>query len=637
MHDPSAELAALLDALPLKFFRKDTENRIVYCNKAVADALGVTPADMAGTHTARWYPEEAERYYEDDLEVVRSGVPKLGIVEPLLIDGVTKQWIVTDKFPHRDASGRVTGVLVFVRDASAQGRAEAALVESQEKLRSILAAAPETMVVLDAGGRCREIVSSGRALPAPSDERFIGRSLAEVLPPEVALQCLEVITRTLETKELQELEYAVHHRGEPRTLSARVVPLETGDGPRVLWSARDVTHHKAEERRRYLLEERIRETQRLESLGLLAGGLAHDFNNLLVGILGHADLLQRALPDGPLRDGARAVADAAERASELCEQLLAYSGGGTFVTETVSLGRLAKETSRLLEASISKNARVRYELADDLPLVAADVTQMRQILMNLITNASESLEGGAGEITIRCTAVECDREYARRVPFGDGLADGLHVVLEVTDTGCGMEPATIERIFDPFFTTKFTGRGLGLAAVLGIVRAHHGAIGVESAPGWGTTFRLVLPAVEGTERPEHEPAADDVAWRGEGTILIVDDETGVLSLAREMAEIAGYEVLVAADGRAAVERFRPRAAEIACVVLDLTMPGMDGRETLEQLRRIRSDVRVIFSSGYGDQATLESLSSLGIAGFIKKPYTFVEFTARLREVMDARR
>jgi len=634
MHDPSAELAEILDALPLRFFRKDTENRIVYCNKAVADALGVTPAEMAGTPTARWYPEEAERYYQDDLEVIRSGVPKLGIVEPLAIDGVTKQWIVTDKFPYRDAGGRVTGVLVFVRDASAQGRAEAALLESQEKLRSILAAAPETMVVLDAGGRCREIVSSGRVLPTSPDERLVGRRLDEVLPAEVAAQCLAVIARTLETKELQEFEYAVDLAGASRSLSARVVPLETRDGARVLWSVRDVTDSKAEATRRHLLEERIRETQRLESLGLLAGGLAHDFNNLLVGILGHADLLQRALPAGPLRAGARAVADAAERAGELCEQLLAYSGGGTFVTEPISLGRLAEETSRLLGASISKSARLRYELADDLPLVAADPTQMRQILMNLITNASESLEGRPGEITIRCAAVECDREYARRAPFGDGLADGPHVVLEVSDTGCGMEPATIERIFDPFFTTKFTGRGLGLAAVLGIVRAHHGAIGVDSVPGWGTTFRLVLPAVEGAERAAHETTPDDVACRGEGTILIVDDETAVLALAREMAEIAGYDVLVASDGQGALERFRPRAAEIACVVLDLTMPGMDGRATFEALRRIRSDVPVIFSSGYGDQATLESLSRLGIAGFIKKPYTFVEFTARLREVLD---
>jgi PAS domain S-box-containing protein len=516
---------------------------------------------------------------------------------------------------------------VFIRDATPQARAEAALRESREKLRSILAAAPEIMVVFDADGRCREIVTSGREILGSRADCLVDRNVDEVIP-EVAAEFQAVISRTLETGRLQELEYPIHHQGEMQWLSARVVALESEEGPRVLWSARDVTQRR-------LLEERIRGTQRLESLGLLAGGIAHDFNNLLVGILGHADLLLRATPSGsPLHTGAQAVVDGAQRAAELCQQLLAYSGGGKFVTERVALDRLARETSVLLEASISRSSRVRYELVEEVPLVDADATQMRQILMNLITNASEALGDRPGEITVRCGVVHCDPEAAQKNRFGERLSAGEHVFLEVADTGCGMASETIERIFDPFFTTKFTGRGLGLAAVLGIVRAHQGAIEVESAPGQGATFRLLLPAVEPAR--DSEPDSPDVtdAWRGEGTILIADDEPAVLAVASRMAELAGFQVETAPDGQGAVELFRDRADEMTCVILDLTMPGMDGRETLRALRDIRSDVRVIFSSGYGDQSTLESLSTLEPAGFIKKPYTLAEFLDRLREVLE---
>jgi len=399
----------------------------------------------------------------------------------------------------------------------------------------------------------------------------------------------------------------------------------------------DVTARKRAEEERSRLEAQVQQAQKLESLGVLAGGIAHDFNNLLVGILGNADLaLDELGPSSPARATVQEIVTAAKRAAELTRQLLAYSGKGRFIIGPVDINDLVREMAHLLDVSISKKALLRYNFASGLPAVMADASQIRQIVMNLIVNASEALEEKSGAIVITTGVMQCDRDYLKSMHLDEDLPDGLYVYFEVSDTGCGMDAETRDRIFDPFFTTKFTGRGLGLAAVLGIVRGHNGAIKVYSEPGRGTTFKVLLPAVETPAACGHEPhAVTGGAWRGSGTILLVDDEPTVRALGTRILQRAGFEVITARDGREAVDLFRAQPDTIVCVLLDLTMPRLGGEDAYRELRRIRPDVCVVLSSGYNEQEVSQRFAGKKLAGFIQKPYRAAVLLETIRRALES--
>ena len=391
---------------------------------------------------------------------------------------------------------------------------------------------------------------------------------------------------------------------------------------------------KRAEEERLKLETRVQHAQRLESLGVLAGGIAHDFNNLLVGILGNADLALYDLPVGaPARQNVTEILTAAKRATELTRQMLAYSGKGKLATQTINLKDVVQETASLLELSISKKITLKYELNQDMPAIEADPSQILQVVMNLITNASEAIGDQTGVVRIATGAMECDQSYLRETVMDDGLPAGRYVFVEVADTGCGIDHKTLKQIFDPFFTTKFAGRGLGLAAVLGIVRGHKGAIKVYSELGRGTTFRVLFPALN---RPGGA-AAPDVAklpsFHGEGTILLVDDDKAVCAVGTRMLERMGFTVISAEDGRQALELFQQHINTIACVVLDIAMPVMSGEDTFRELRRIKSDVRVIIASGYGESDVMDRFAGKGVSGFIQKPFMVAALSAKLNEVL----
>ena len=404
----------------------------------------------------------------------------------------------------------------------------------------------------------------------------------------------------------------------------------------ILEVTQDITEEVEAEQRRHQLEEQTREARRLESLGVLAGGIAHDFNNIMVSVLGYSDLaLQKLPPSSPVRPLIEKATKGGERAAELCSQMLAYSGKRQLAVGVIDLNAVVEEMSQLLEVSLTKKTALKYQLEADLPAVEADPTQLPQVVMNLIVNASEAIGEKSGVIAVSTRVMECDSDYWKGVFFsGEEMAEGVYVCLEVSDTGCGMDAETKLRIFDPFFTTKFTGRGLGLATVLGIIRAHKGAIELSSELGKGTTIRLLFPAIQQpAEQMAREVAAPD-GWRGAGTILLVDDEEHVLEVGRLMLERAGFEVRTARDGREALEVFRQYQTDIVCVVLDLMMPNMDGEETLRELRRIQDDVKVVFSSGYHEQDMTERLAGVSFAGFLNKPYTEDALVAKLRQATE---
>ncbi|MEI6205978.1 MAG: response regulator [Desulfuromonadales bacterium] len=378
-----------------------------------------------------------------------------------------------------------------------------------------------------------------------------------------------------------------------------------------------IRKHAEEERNR--LEDKMQQTQKLESLGVLAGGIAHDFNNILMAIIGNADLaLMRLNPESPARDNLLKIEQAAARAADLARQMLAYSGKGKFVVETLDLNRLLEEMLHMLEVSISKKAVLRLNLNKPLPAVEADATQMRQIFMNLVINASEAIGEKSGIIAITTGCMECDAGYLKDVWLDDTISAGLYVFIEVADSGCGMEHATLQKIFDPFFTTKFTGRGLGMSAVLGIIRGHNGAIKIYSEPGKGSSFKILLPATQDkSESPNVEHRLND--WKGTGTVLLVDDEETVCAIGAEMLKELGFHVITADDGREAVAVFKDNP-DIGFVILDLTMPHMDGEQCYRELHQLRPDVKVIMSSGFNEQEVTQRFVGKGLAGFIQKPY-----------------
>ena len=377
------------------------------------------------------------------------------------------------------------------------------------------------------------------------------------------------------------------------------------------------------EQDRLELERQMFQAQKLESLGVLAGGIAHDLNNMLTPVIGFAELAAHALPPGSPASGLlEEVGKNAQRAADLVQQILAYAGKGRFVIQAVDLSGLVREMGALLRAAVSIGTEMGYDLAPTLPPVEADATQLRQVVMNLVTNASEAVAGGGGTVTVRTGSIP-----AAATP------GGMDVFLEVSDTGVGMSADVIRKIFDPFFTTKFTGRGLGLAVVQGIARGHGGSLQVRSEPGNGSTFRLVLPCSTRTAAIPVAAPPPVEGWRGVGTALVIDDEKMVRHLVTRVLEQAGLTVLAAEDGQEGLELFREHGQGIDVAVVDLTMPGMGGIEVVGALRGLRPDLPFVLTSGFSAAEVAPQSAEFGIAGFLQKPFSTAALLAAVRRAL----
>jgi signal transduction histidine kinase/CHASE1-domain containing sensor protein/CheY-like chemotaxis protein len=410
---------------------------------------------------------------------------------------------------------------------------------------------------------------------------------------------------------------------------------ENGGLIRAWGGQREITERKIAEAKRGEMERKLLETQKLESLGVLAGGIAHDFNNLLTGIVGNAGLVRLELPpDSPPATHIRQIESAALRAAELCQQLLAYAGKGRFLVESLDLNELIEGTLSLLRLSVGKQAHLQLELGHALPTVMADATQIRQIVMNLVINAADAIGAQPGVITLRSGS-----RYVRANEFAawaadPGLPEGEYAFLEIGDTGCGMPPETLRRIFEPFFTTKFAGRGLGLAAVLGIVRGHRGALQVTSELGRGSVFTLFLPAGSAPVPVESGGRPAATAWQHSGTVLVVDDEECVRTVTEYVLATFGFDTVAAADGEAALATFAAEPDRFVFVLLDLVMPGLSGKQVLVRLRQIRPKQRVLLVSGYSDNDSASPFASDGCTAFLQKPYTREVLGRKLRTLLD---
>jgi PAS domain S-box-containing protein len=641
------EYEALAENAPEVIARFDSEMRHIYINDYGAKVYGLPKESILGKTNGElgfpeWHVKESLAHFR---AVYESGIQRTVDFE-FESPNLGHQYFSCLFVPEKDAEGRVASVLAITRDVTERKQAEAAreeLIEllskavqdahrNRSELEAVLQAMQDGVAVFDMQGRLvflnRAQVKigaypTGEQIPqSPSefarvlelrwpDGRVVAledRPVARVLRGE-SVYDLELMGRRLDTGQ----EWHFSFSGEP--------VLEPG-GRQALGVIvmRDITDRKR-------AEERVRQTQKLESVGLLAGGIAHDFNNLLTGILGHASMALEEMTGGPA-ERIREVMSSAERAATLTRQLLAYSGKGQFVVREIDIAEAVNEIAGLVEFSIPKSAQLAVTVERRLPHVRMDPSQLQQVLMNLVINAGEAIgEGNPGKIRVGTSLAHVERKFVDAA--GEEVAPGRYVCVEVSDTGSGIDEGQRSKIFDPFFTTKFTGRGLGLAAVSGIVRSLKGGIRVESRAGRGTTFRVYLPASDGWV--EKAPAAAD---EQEGsTILVVDDEPAVRNFIAAVLRKKGYRVVAAADGREALAVFEREGGSIAAVVLDVIMPVMGGNDALPKLKAARPDLKVLLTSGYSEPEARRLCAAYPGAAFIQKPYTAQQVMQAVERLM----
>jgi PAS domain S-box-containing protein len=532
-----------------------------------------------------------------------------------------------------DAEGRVR-ICAFVRDVAARDLAERALLASENRYRSLIETTGTVLIGISTDGTIFEWNREAERVHGCKREDALGRDYYRgFLSEDVRASVRAEVSKVLTGAATRSFEVAVRSRDGAEHLLLWNVTRMVGVGGEaigVIASGQDITDLKRLDAERRALEAKVQHAQKLESLGVLAGGIAHDFNNLLVGILGNASLALMDLPeDSPLRELVADIETTALRAADLTKQMLAYSGKGRFIVNTIDVNLLVKEMAQLLQTVISKKAALRFDFASDLPSIEADATQLRQIVMNLITNASDAIGGDDGTITLRTGTCDASREFLTSSYVDDELPVGRYAFIEVEDSGCGMDAETVERIFDPFFSTKFTGRGLGLAATLGIVRGHRGTIKVQSEPRRGTKFTILLPCTATAAGTALSDAGRPQRFRGSGAVLVVDDDETVRAVAQHMLERSGFTVITARDGAEGVALFETARERIALVLLDLTMPTLGGEEAFRAMRQLRPDVRVVLMSGYSSQELATRYCAEGMAGFIQKPFRVEELDACL--------
>ncbi|MEE4114337.1 MAG: response regulator, partial [Desulfobacteraceae bacterium] len=422
----------------------------------------------------------------------------------------------------------------------------------------------------------------------------------------------------------------------PVEITAGFILDKDGKPNAVLGISRDLSERKKADSERSAIENKLQRSKKMESLGTMAGSIAHNFNNLLMVVLGNLEIAKADLPAGSTaaRNIQRA-ANASQRAADLSSMMLTYVGQLKKESIPVDLSQMVKAVLKNLDESKMANVKLDMELADPMPLVAADADQMRQMISGFITNAIEALGKGDGRVRISTGSMQCDKAYLSTTYLKEDMPEGMYAYVEVADTGRGMDAETLGKVFDPFFSTKFTGRGLGMAAVMGIIRSHNGAIKVSSVKNEGSVFTALFPIQGISLRPVTVDRADTKSLRERGTVLLVDDDEMVMDIGNQFLKRMGYTVRTASNGQQALDLFKQAPDRLDCLLLDFTMPGMDGLETMQQIRKIRPDARIIITSGYTRQQIEDRFVNIGPPdGFIQKPFEMKTLQNKLHEVMS---
>ena len=635
-------LQTIIDAIPNATMVIGLDYRILLANAAVRrmaggkDPVSSCMACYEVSHR-RQIPCEGREHPCPLQAVLREKVPCTSFHHHRDVAG-REYFVEVTAAPIFDDEGNVIQIIESCRDVTEQKRAEQALRQSEARYRELYDQAPVGYHELDTEGRIVRVNRTELEMLGYEPEEMLGKHVWEFVDEveETRKAFEDQVAGNEEPARAFDRNFKKKDGGViPILIETRLMRDEEGRTIGMRSTLQDITDRKRAEEEKRRLAEQMQQTQKLDSLGILAGGIAHNFNNLLVGILGNADLVMQELPGRSIeRRCLERVVESATRAAKLSTQMLMYSGRGRFQVDKADLSTIIEEMGQLLAASVSEEVYLRYQLKESLPQIRADVSQLRQVLISLVLNASEAMEAEGGRITIRTDAVRLSKQDLAETCVNDNLPGGEYVRLTVEDTGCGMDRETVERIFDPFFTTKFTGRGLGLAAVLGIVRGHQAAIRVESVPQQGTKVEVLFPACEA-----RTPEPNAFRWRtnernGKGMVLLVDDDPSVRDVGQTILSRNGFSVLTAPDGPEAVEIFRQRFPEIACVLLDMSMPSMNGEEVFRKMRELQPEVRVILTSGYQEREIKHRFDGLGLAGFLQKPFRMKGLVEKIRAVTD---
>jgi PAS domain S-box-containing protein len=613
----------------------NSAGEVVYASPRLRELLGYKPAELAGRSPFELvHPDDRDALMESFKTLIETGVSQRPVFRTRRADGKW-HWVESSGRVFRTATGEQHAV-VLTRDVAGREEIQEALERSEARYRTLVESVHDLVAEIDEHGHLLYVSPVVQEVLGYDASRTPGVNALERVHPDDVQAVERAFRKTLDSGEPVRIELRYRHRdGSWRWVEAKGRPIAGPGGVR-RWVliARDVTDRVRAENQRRQLEAQIQQSQKLESLGILAGGIAHDFNNLLTSILGYADLASRDLDQAsPARASVDQIREAGQRAADLTRQLLAYAGRGRIAIEAVDLSSLVESMIQLLKVSVSKRAKLEWNLSSKVPPVLGDAGQISQVVLNLITNASDSLGDKDGAISIHTGVDQVDGKALSRTYLRDDLPEGRYAFVEVEDTGIGMDEETRARIFDPFFTTKFRGRGLGLAAVLGIVRAHGGTITVESRLGRGSRFRVLLPCAADETEVRSVVRGPAGGWRGWGTVLVVDDEPDVRSIAARMLALLGFDVVLAENGRQAVEQFQEQSDRISLVLLDLTMPQMDGEEALEQFHTIRAEVPVVFMSGYPNRDHAAEVEG-GNVGFLQKPFTMADLETAIRGVLE---
>jgi PAS domain S-box-containing protein len=605
-------------------------------NLAQELSLGLSAAKVQGKSLNEWLPQDLASHLESNYRRCLEAAEPITYEESADLGSGIRHY-QTLLVPIRNRENRIHRIVGISSDITERRRSEHESLERSRLFRLLFERSGDANLLIDHNQFVDCNQTTVEILGAADKPSVLGTHPSELSPPfqpdgRPSKEMADEMIAKAHQQGSHHFEWT-HRRFDGRDLPVEVlltaIPWEGRQVLHVTW--RDRTEVKLAEEHRRHLEAQIQQAQKLESLGVLAGGIAHDFNNLLTAVLGNLNLAQfRLNPESPAHPFLENAEKTVLKASDLTKQMLAYSGKGRFVVKLRDINEVVEEMTHLLHVSISKKALLRLHLTPGLPPVEADGAQLQQVVMNLVTNASEALGEQDGVISISTGPMDLDEAYIASAFPTQTLSAGRYVTLEVNDTGQGMPPEVMDRIFDPFFTTKPTGRGLGLSAMLGILRGHQAGLKIYSEVGRGSSFKVFFPAALG-DAPASETEVHEEVLAFRCTVLLVDDEPSVLEATRPALEALGLRVVTAKDGLEAVECFQRDPKAIDLVLMDLTMPRLDGREAFQSMRRIRPDIRVILSSGYNEQESIQPFVGKGLAGFLQKPYTLDALRNALRK------
>jgi len=632
----------LMNAIPVPIFYKDIEGRYTGFNSSFELFYGVSQGGLLGKSVFDIAPKElAEIYHAKDVELFQNPGSQIYESQVKNAQGAVRN-VIFHKATFTDSAGNVCGLIGAILDITERIEKEQKLLEKEHKFKAFFEQGYYLSGLMNLDGTLTDVNNTALQFSGTEKGDVIGKPFWDTPwwahSPELQEKLRQATKRAAEGTHIT---FEATHPAPDGTLhfvdfSIRPVRDQSGAVIFLVPEGRDISERKKAEEGRLNLERQLLHAQKLESLGILSGGIAHDFNNLLQALLGNLDLALLKLPEeATARKNIDQAINAGKHAAKLTNMMLAYSGKGVFVIKALSMTELVEENAGMLEATIPKSITLEQDLDHTLPSIMADAGQLQQVIMNLITNAAEAIGDQGGKISLSTGVKAYDQAALNSSRLEEKQVAGRYVWLKVRDSGCGMDEATLNKMFDPFFTTKFTGRGLGMSAVIGIMRAHKGAFLVDSQPNVGTTIQVLFPVID------DQPILPDKIIRDEYTaenqirtmVLIVDDEEIIREVSTAMLQELGFDTVAAASGEEALEIFR-REGNIGIVLLDQVMPTMDGVTLFKELRSVRPDIKVLLASGFSQQEVSERFHGLGLNGFIQKPYALENIRNELTRILS---